>query len=102
MEQTETSLGAMIFLMAVLLLFAVLDGIMLCSFLRPGDERGQIVVWKATSAFTLLATVGSHLLTAVTSFVRGASMATNSLVQLEAAAIIYCLSLLYYRRRHGG
>ncbi len=101
MEQTETSLGAMIFLMAVLLLFAVLDGIMLCSLLRPGDERGQIVVWKA-SAFTLLATVGSHLLTVVTSFVRGASMATNSLVQLEAAAIIYCLSLLYYRRRHGG
>lgn len=101
MEQTGTSLGAMIFLMAVLLLFAVLDGIMLCSLLRPGDERGQIVVWKA-SAFTLLATVGSHLLTVVTSFVRGASMATNSLVQLEAAAIIYCLSLLYYRRRHGG
>ena len=101
MEQTETSLGAMIFLMAVLLLFAVLDGIMLCSLLRPGDERGQIVVWKA-SAFTLLATVGSHLLTVLTGFVRGASMATNSLVQLEAAAIIYCLSLLYYRRRHGG
>lgn len=101
MEQTGTPLGAMIFLMAVLLLFAVLDGIMLCSLLRPGDERGQIVVWKA-SAFTLLATVGSHLLTVVTSFVRGASMATNSLVQLEAAAIIYCLSLLYYRRRHGG
>ena len=101
MEQTGTPLGAMIFLMAVLLLFAVLDGIMLCSLLRPGDERGQIVVWKA-SAFTLLATVGSHLLTVVTCFVRGASMATNSLVQLEAAAIIYCLSPLYYRRRHGG
>ena len=47
MEQTGTPLGAMIFLMAVLLLFAVLDGIMLCSLLRPGDERGQIVVWKA-------------------------------------------------------
>ena len=47
-------LGAMIFLIVMLLIFAALDIVMLVTLLRPGDERGQIVVWKA-SAWTLLA-----------------------------------------------
>lgn len=101
MERTGMPLGAMVFLGAVLLIFAALDAVMLFSLLRPGDERGQVVVWKA-SALTLLGIMGSHLLTVAVSVVRGMSMDTNSLVQLEVGAIIYCLSLLYYRRRHGG
>lgn len=40
--ETET-----IFILAVLLVFVVLDIIMLVSLLKPGDERNQIIVWKA-------------------------------------------------------
>ena len=101
MNQTGMPIGAIIFLGAVLLVFAALDGVMLFSLLRPGDERGQIVVWKA-SAFTLASTTGAHLLNVAVSFIWARSMSTNCLVQLEVAAILYCLSLLYYRRRHGG
>ena len=45
--------GAMIFLGVVLALFAILDIYMLVSLSKPGDERNQIIVWKASS-FTLL------------------------------------------------
>ena len=47
------SIGAVIFLGVMLLIFAVLDIFMLISLLKPGDERSQIIVWKAGS-FTLL------------------------------------------------
>ena len=50
--------GAMIFLGIVLVVFSALDIIMLVSLSKPGDERNQIIVWKASS-FTLLATVGA-------------------------------------------
>ena len=46
-------IGATIFLLVVLLIFVVLDGIMLVTMLLPGDERNQVIVWKA-STFTLL------------------------------------------------
>ena len=101
MNQTGMPVGTIIFLGALLLIFAALDGAMLFSLLRPGDERGQIVVWKA-SAFTLASTAGAHLLNVAVSFIWAKSMSTNSLIQLEVAAILYCPSLLYYRRRHGG
>ena len=45
--------GAMIFLGVVLAVFTVLDIFMLVTLLKPGDERNQIIVWKASS-FTLL------------------------------------------------
>ena len=45
----------------VLLLFAVLDILMIISLVRPGDERGQIIVWKA-SAFTLLGMTGALII----------------------------------------
>lgn len=49
--------GAGIFLGVVLVGFAALDIVMLVTLSMPGDERNQVIVWKA-SAFTLLATVG--------------------------------------------
>ena len=52
--------GAAIFLGVVLLIFTVLDVIMLVSLLIPGDERNQVIVWKASS-FTLLATIGAKI-----------------------------------------
>ena len=93
--------GAMIFLGVVLALFAILDIYMLVSLSKPGDERNQIIVWKASS-FTLLAIVGSNILDVIENFVRAQPMTLNPFIQLEVAAIVYFVSLMFYRRKHGG
>lgn len=92
---------AMIFLGVILLIFVVLDIFMLVSLLRPGDERNQIIVWKASS-LTLLATIGGKVLDVIEDFVRAQPLVANPLVQLETAAIIYFVALMYYRKKHGG
>lgn len=94
-------LGAMIFLAVVLLIFAAMDLVMLVTLLRPGDERGQVVVWKA-SAWTLLAVVGTLILDVIENFVRGQYMSVNPFVLLEVTAIIYCVALVVIKKRHGG
>lgn len=93
--------SAMIFLGVVLLVFTVLDLIMLVSLLKPGDERKQIIVWKASS-FTLLATVGAKIIDVIENFIRAQPMTANPFIQLEVAAIIYFIALMYYKKRHGG
>ncbi len=93
--------GAKIFLGAVLFVFTALDLFMLASLLRPGDERSQMIVWKAGS-FTLLATVGSLVLDVLENFVRAQYMAVNPLVLLEVTAILYFAALMYYKKRLGG
>lgn len=85
----------------VLLIFTVLDVIMLVSLLIPGDERNQVIVWKASS-FTLLATIGAKILDVIENFVKAQPMTANPLIQLEVAAILYFIALMYYRRKHGG
>ena len=94
-------LGAMIFLIVVLLIFAAMDMVMLVPLLRPGDERGQVVVWKA-SAWTLLVVVGTLILDVIENFVRGQYMSVNPFVLLEVTAIIYCVALVVIKKRHGG
>lgn len=94
------SVGAMVFLGFVLVAF-VLDIIMLFSLLIPGDERNQVIVWKA-STFTLLGTVGANVLEIIVNFVRAQPMTANPFIQLETAAIIYFAALLYYKKKHGG
>ena len=94
-------LGAMIFLIVVLLIFAAMDMVMLVTLLRPGDERGQVVVWKA-SAWTLLAVVGTLILDVIENVVRGQYMSVNPFVLLEVTAIIYCVALVVIKKRHGG
>ena len=94
-------LGAMIFLIVMLLIFAALDIVMLVTLLRPGDERGQVVVWKA-SAWTLLSVVGSLILDVIKNFVRGQYMSVNPFILLEVTAIIYCIALVVIKKRHGG
>lgn len=86
---------------SVLLIFVVLDVIMLISLLKPGDERNQIVVWKASS-FTLFAIIGAKVVRIIVILVQAQPMIENPLVQLEVAAIIYFAALMYYRKRHGG
>ena len=93
--------GAMIFLGVVFALFAILDIYMLVSLSKPGDERNQIIVWKASS-FTLLGVFGANILTVIEKIVTAQPLTQNPLVQLEVFAIIYFISLMYYKRKHGG
>ena len=93
--------GAMIFLGVVLAVFTVLDIFMLVTLLKPGDERNQIIVWKASS-FTLLGVVGANILTVIEKFVTAQPLTQNPFVQLEVFAIMYFVSLMYYKRNHSG
>ena len=93
--------GAMIFLGVVLAVFTVLDLFMLVTLLKPGDERNQIIVWKASS-FTLLGVVGANILTVIEKFVTAQPLTQNPFVQLEVFAIMYFVSLMYYKRKHSG
>ncbi|ERH33255.1 MULTISPECIES: hypothetical protein [Actinomycetaceae] len=93
--------GAMIFLGVILAVFTVLDIFMLVTLLKPGDERNQIIVWKASS-FTLLGVVGANILTVIEKFVTAQPLTQNPFVQLEVFAIMYFVSLMYYKRKHSG
>ena len=93
--------GAMIFLGVILAVFTVLDIFMLVTLQKPGDERNQIIVWKASS-FTLLSVVGANILTVIERFVTAQPLTQNPFVQLEVFAIMYFVSLMYYKRKHSG
>ena len=95
------SWGAVALFLSVLLIFIGLDLYMLFTLLHPGDERGQLVVWKA-SAYTLLATSGALMLDVIENFVRAQVMSINPLVHLVVTGITYFVVLLYFRRKLGG
>ena len=95
------SWGAVALFLSVLLIFIGLDLYMLFTLLHPGDERGQLVVWKA-SAYTLLATSGALMLDVIETFVRAQVMSINPLVHLVVTGITYFVVLLYFRRKLGG
>ena len=94
-------LQMIIFCVVVLGVFAALDIGMIVSLVRPGDERNQLAVWKAGS-FTLRGMTGAAILDVIENFVRSQPMAVNPFVQLEVAAIMYFVVLLYYKRKLGG
>lgn len=95
------SWGAVALFLSVLLIFIGLDLYMLFTLLHPGDERGQLVVWKV-SAYTLLATSGALMLEVIETFVRAQVMSINPLVHLVVTCITYFVVLLYFRRKLGG
>lgn len=95
------SIGALLAMGIVFLLFPALDIFMLFSLLAPGDERNQVIVWKA-SAFTLLATMGGTMLDILIIFLQARPLTANPLIQLETAAVLYFIALLFYKKRHGG
>lgn len=78
----------------------VVDLLMVISLFRGGDERRQLIVWKA-STFTLLVTVGSLILDIAESLVRVEAMTINPFIKLSVTAIVYFLTLLYFRKKHG-
>lgn len=99
---TSSSVTLLLFGFVVfLLLLVILDVAMIVSLLRTGDERRQLIVWKA-SASTLLILVLNLVFDTVRSIVLPEHMAVNPFIKLSVAAIVYFLSLLYFRRRHGG
>ena len=85
----------------VLLLFAVLDILMIISLVRPGDERGQIIVWKA-SAFTLLGMTGALIIEIIEGIAGGQYMTINPFVHLTATAFFYFGAFLFFINSLGG
>ena len=87
--------------LVILLLFVVLDIAMIISLVRPGDERGQIIVWKA-SAFTPLGMAGALIIEIIENLATGQEMTMNPFIHLTATAIVYFGALLFFKKRHGG
>lgn len=74
---------------------------MLVSLSKLGDERNQIIVGKASS-FTLLAIVGLMIFDIIEAYAGAHPLISNPLIQLEVAAIIYFVTLKFYKRKYGG
>lgn len=83
-----------------LLVMLILDIGMLVSLIRPGDERRQMIVWKA-STWTLVATMGSLVVGIIEGIVKVQEMSINPFSTLTATATIYFVCLLYYKRKYG-
>lgn len=81
-------------------LLIVLDIAMVVSLVKSGDERRQLMVWKA-STFTLIGTVGVMILNVVKMFVAPEEISAP-FSQLGATTIIYFCCLFYYKRKLGG
>ena len=84
----------------LLLGLTALDIALVVSLIRPGDERRQLIVWKA-SASTLGGVAGYLVLQVALNFVRGYE-ALNPYTLLTVMAAMYFVFLLYHRSRHGG
>ena len=96
------NLSLMLFVfLAILLAFAVLDIAMIISLIRPGDERGQIIVWKA-SAFTLMGVTGALIVEIIENLATGQEMTMNPFSHLTDTAMVYFGALLFFKKRHGG
>lgn len=92
-------LSAKIFLGIILLIFLVLDVSMLVSLIKPGDERNQIIVWKASS-YTLSVVIGVMILNVIQEFIGERVAPINPLIQLELTAIVYFIALMICKKRH--
>lgn len=77
-----------------------LDVGMVVSLARPGDERRQLIVWKA-STYTLLGTVGAMIFNVVEALVRAEAMAINPFTQLGGTAALYFVLLLIFKKKYG-
>ena len=82
-----------------LLVLILLDLAMIVSLLRTGDERRQLIVWKASTG-TLLIVVLSLVIDIIESVMRNQDMENNPFVSLSVTAIVYFIELLYYKRKY--
>ena len=93
------------FFFAGFFLLLGLTGVMFVSILRRGDERRRLILLHAGST-SFSAFVGMLLLEIILgvagSITQGIPMGEkNPLVLLMTAALVYCVSLCYYKRRYG-
>lgn len=79
----------------------ILDVAMVVSLLRPGDERRQLVVWKASTC-TLMGLVGMLIIEIIKGFVTGSVDMINPFIHLTVAATLYFGFSLYFKRKLGG
>ena len=86
-----------IFLLALI----VLDVSMIISLVRPGDERKQMIVWKA-STVTLLGVAGSLVIDVPEALIKGDPMTVKAFIKLSAVATVYFFALLFFKKRYGG
>lgn len=84
-----------------LLVMIILDIAMIISLIKPGDERRQMIVWKA-GTWTLAATMGSLIFCIAESIIKVERMSVNPFTMLTSAATIYFICLLYYKKKYGG
>ena len=91
-------LGLILFGLLLLALIGV-DIAMLVSLVKPGDERGRMIVWKA-STYTLLGVVGTLVIHIIENFIRGYE-GVNPFTLLSATATIYCVVLIFFKRKYG-
>lgn len=82
-----------------LLVLILLDLAMIVSLLRTGDERRQLIVWKASTG-TLLIVVLSLVIDIIESVMRNQAIENNPFVSLSVTAIVYFIELLYYKRKY--
>ena len=78
----------------------VLDVAMVVSLARVGDERRQLIVWKAGS-FTLLVTVLTQVFDVVEAVVRVQKLQSNPFIDLSVTAVTYFVVLLVLKKRYG-
>lgn len=78
----------------------IMDIAMIISLIRTGDERRQMIVWKS-STWAMIGTTGNLLLGIIKNVIHVQRMSVNPLTVLTAAATIYFICLLYYKRKHG-
>ena len=83
-----------------LLAMIVLDIAMIISLLKPGDERRQMIVWKA-STWTLAGITGSLVFSIAERIIKSHEMQVNPFPTLPAAATIYFICLLFYKKKYG-
>lgn len=77
-----------------------LDIGMVVSLVRQGDERRQLIVWKA-GAFTLLITVLTQVFDVVEAVVRAQKLQSNPFIDLSVTALTYFVVLLVLKKRYG-
>ncbi len=78
----------------------ILDVVMVISLARVGDERRQLIVWKAGS-FTLLVMVLTQVFDVVETVVRAQKLQSNPFIDLSVTAVTYFVVLLVLKKRYG-
>lgn len=93
------NLHILILFLLFLIILIFLDCSILLSLLKRGDERRQLMVWKA-STFTLLVLTLTFIYDIVSNILHTEPITINPFIKLSATAIMYTISLLYFKKQY--